>query len=76
MRDAPFKAGDRVRVRSRYAPEYMQPFRRLIQMGRVATVMQVHGNRVAAIAFDVARKGAQRQDLRSVLIAWLERADA
>ena len=74
MPDAPFKAGDRVRVHSRYALEYVQPFRRLIQARRVATVMQVHGNR-AAIAFDVARKGAQRQDLRGVYMAWLETAD-
>ena len=76
MSEAIFKEGDRVRVHSRYAPEYVQPFRGLIQEGRPAKVMSMaREGRVATIVFDVRRKGARQRYLSGVSVAWLETAD-
>ena len=76
MSDTPFEAGDRVRIRRQYAPEYVQPFRGLIQEGRPAKVMSMaREGRVATIVFDVRRKGARQRYLSGVSVAWLETAD-
>lgn len=74
-----FTEGDRVRVKEDEAPYFTQPFKRLIEARRVATIQGIlgtelaYGYQEARIVFDVKKAGAVAQSA-FVLLTDLEHA--